>query len=96
MKLACRRFLAGLPAGHHLFAVTNLRDASGRIEQVFIAVSSIRDGSVTGRIASDLLAVRGFESGNPYFFPESECLDWAITRPDRGEEGNVIGKFLDE
>ena len=93
---ARRRFLAGLAAGHHFFAVTNLHDVSGGREQVFIAVSSIRDGSVNGRIASDLLGVRGFMSGDPYSFPESELLDWVITRPDGSEEGNVVGKFLDE
>ena len=32
----------------------------------------------------------------PVMFPESELVDWVITHPDGIEEGNVVGKFLDE
>lgn len=28
-------------------------------------------------------------------FPETDMLDWPITRPDGTEEGNFVGKFLD-
>ena len=34
--------------------------------------------------------------GDPYTFPEGELVDWLITHPDGSEEGNVVGKFLDE
>jgi hypothetical protein len=90
------RYLAGLPTGHHFFAVTNLRDGSGTSEQVFVAVAGIKDGRITGRIASDVIGVKGFKNGDPYTFPESELVDWLITHPDGSEEGNVVGKFLDE
>jgi Uncharacterized protein conserved in bacteria (DUF2314) len=90
------RYLAGLPAGHHFFAVTKLSDGSGATEQVFVAVASIKDDRITGRIASDIMGVKGFKNGDPYTFPESELVDWLITRPDGSEEGNVVGKFLDE
>ena len=93
---ARRRYLAGLPAGHRFFVVTNLRDGSGTSEQVFVAVASITGDRITGRIASDILGVKGFRNGDPYTFPESELVDWLITRPDGTEEGNVVGKFLDE
>jgi hypothetical protein len=93
---AKKRYLEGLPPGHSFFVVTNLRDGSGVNEQVFISVAHIKDGRVTGRIASNILAVRGYKEGNPYSFPESELVDWLITRPDGSEEGNVVGKFLDE
>jgi hypothetical protein len=93
---AKKRYLAGLPAGHHFFAVTNLRDGSGTSEQVFVAVAGIKDGRITGRIASDVIGVKRFKNGDPYTFPESELVDWLITRPDGSEEGNVVGKFLDE
>lgn len=89
------RYLAGLPAGHNFFAVTNLRDSSGTIEQVFIAVASITDDRIAGHIASDIIGVKGFKKADPYTFPESELLDWLITHPDGSEEGNVVGKFLD-
>jgi len=93
---AKRRFLDGLPAGQHFYLVTNLRGGSGTSEQVFVAVASIRDNRITGRIASDILVVEGFRNGDPYTFPESELIDWLITYPDGSEEGNVVGKFLDE
>lgn len=93
---AKRRYLAGLPAGQFFFAVTNLRDHSGNIELVFISVTTIRGDRITGRIASDLVGVKGFKQGEPYTFPESELLDWLITHPDGTEEGNVVGKFLDQ
>ena len=92
---AKRRYLDGLPPGHVFFAVAELKDASGALEQVFIAVTSIHDGRITGRIVSDILGVRGYKRGDPYSFPESELVDWLISRPDGTEEGNVVGKFLD-
>jgi hypothetical protein len=93
---AKKRYLADLPAGHNFFAVTNLRDGSGTSEQVFVAVAGIEDDRITGRIASDIIGVRGFKNGDAYTFPESELVDWLITHPDGSEEGNVVGKFLDE
>jgi hypothetical protein len=93
---AKKRYLAGLPAGQHFFVVTNLRDGSGTVEQVFVTVARIEGDRITGRISSDILGVKGFKSGDPYMFPESELLDWLITHPDGTEEGNVVGNFLDE
>ncbi|QEH37487.1 hypothetical protein OJF2_60780 [Aquisphaera giovannonii] len=90
------RYLAGLPADQHFFAVTNLHDTTGMSEQVFVAVTGIHGGRITGRIASEILGVKGFRSGDVYSFPESELVDWLITHPDGSEEGNVVGKFLDE
>ena len=93
---AKKRYLAGLPAGHHFFAITNLRDGSGASEQVFVAVAAIKGDRITGRIASDIIGVNGFKNGDTHTFLESELVDWLITRPDGSEEGNVVGKFLDE
>jgi hypothetical protein len=39
---------------------------------------------------------RGSWSRRGYSFQESELVDWLISRPDGSEEGNVVGKFLDE
>lgn len=90
------RFLAGLPAGQHFFVVTRLRDGTGSSEGVFVAVASIQSGRITGRIASNILGVKGFKEGDPYVFSETDLEDWLITHPDGSEEGNVVGKFLDE
>lgn len=93
---AKRRFLAGLPEGHHFFAVTRLDDGTGATEQVFISVSRIEGDRLSGRIASDINGVKGYKAGDPYAFRESELMDWMIARPDGSEEGNVVGKFTDE
>ena len=85
-----------LPAGCSFFVVTDIRDGSGTSEQVFIAIVSIKDGRITGRIASDIIGVKGFKNGDPFSLAESELVDWLITHPDGHEEGNVVGKFLDE
>jgi uncharacterized protein YegJ (DUF2314 family) len=93
---AKKRYLAGLPAGRIFFVVTNLSDKAGTTEQVFVAVTNVRDGRITGRIATDKLTVTGYKKGESYSFPESDLIDWLITHPDGTEEGNVVGKFLDE
>jgi hypothetical protein len=88
------RYLRGLPEGEHFF-VTRTLSSPGEREYVFIAVSKIRDGKVIGTIASDILHVKGFKSGDAYTFAEADIEDWLITKPDGSEEGNAIGKLLD-
>lgn len=92
---ARERFRAGLPRGHTFFVTTRLHDAVGREEQVFIVVDSITNGMVAGRIASPINVVRGFRYGQPYTLPESDLVDWMVSRPDGSEEGNVVGNFID-
>jgi hypothetical protein len=92
---AKKKFTKGLPKGQHFFVVVRLHDDEGRVEQVFVAVSSIERGTVHGIIFSPIQIVSGYESKQPYSFPESEMVDWVITYPDGREEGNVVGKFLD-
>jgi hypothetical protein len=89
------RFLAGLPAGQTFFVTTRLHDDAGHEEQVFVRVDSIANGTVAGRLASDIRVVRGYRNGQPLAFPEAEVFDWLITHPDGSEEGNVVGKWLD-
>jgi Uncharacterized protein conserved in bacteria (DUF2314) len=89
------RFLAGLPPQHTFFVTTRLVDQNGAFEQVFVAVKEIRDGTIQGLIWSDISLVPGYKHGDSYSFPETELLDWTITRPDGTEEGNFVGKFLD-
>jgi uncharacterized protein YegJ (DUF2314 family) len=93
---AKKRFLAGLPRGHVFYLTTQLRDKTGRFEQTFIEVREIKDGTVKGIVANDITLVSGYEIGDDYSFPESELLDWTIAGPDGSEEGNFVGKFLDE
>ncbi len=92
---ARQRYLAGLPPRHSFFVTALLVDESDRREQVFIAVESIHDGRITGKIWNDVDIVRGYRLGDRYSFPESELRDWLITKPDGTEEGNFVGKFLE-
>lgn len=92
---ARRRYLAGLPPRHGFFVTALLIDDSDRREQVFIAVESIRDGRIIGKIWNRLEVVHGFRLGERYVLPESELRDWLITNPDGSEEGNFVGRFLD-
>ena len=89
------RFLKGLPPKHTFFITTRLTDSSKRIEQVFIAVNEIKEGKVSGAIASEIHLVSGYKFGDTYTFAESELIDWTISKPDGTEEGNFVGNFLD-
>lgn len=92
---AKKRFLAGLPPRHNFYITTRLHDEQGRFEQVFIAVKEIKDETITGIIASDVNLLTKYKYGDSYNFPESELMDWTISKPDGSEEGNFVGKFLD-
>ena len=92
---ARERYLAGLPPRHTFFVTALLVDDADRREQVFIAVESIRDGKISGKIWNRVDVVRGYRHGDSYSFPESELRDWLIAKPDGSEEGNFVGKFLD-
>ena len=89
------KFLAGLPSGQSFFVTTRLYDGSGVFEQVFIAVNSIDNGSISGKIWSEIGRVSGYKLGDNHTLSESDILDWLITHPDGSEEGNFVGKFLD-
>jgi uncharacterized protein YegJ (DUF2314 family) len=92
---AKKRFLAGLPPKEKFYVTVKLRDESGRFEQSFIAVEEIKDGTITGTIANEITHITKYKFGDEYTFPESELLDWTITKADGTEEGNFVGKFLD-
>ena len=91
---AKKRFLKGLPPGEHMFVTTTLT-SPGKTESVFIAVSKIDKGQVSGTIASDILNVTGYKAGDGYKFAETAITDWMIAKPDGSEEGNLVGKYLD-
>ncbi len=93
---AKKRYLAGLPQGYTFTVRKHLADRGGdRNEEVFVYVDAIKGGKVSGRIASELTAVRSYRQGQRIFFSESEVLDWTIIHPDGSEEGNYVGKFID-
>jgi hypothetical protein len=89
------RFQSGLPAGYSFFVTIDLYE-NNIPENAFMAVRKISDGKVTAVLATKLIRVKSYQYGKLYVFPESEVLDWTITYPDGKEEGNFVGKFLDE
>lgn len=93
---ARERFLRGLPQGSSFFLIVRLADAQQHVEQVFVKVDRIEGSRVTGRIWNDLSTVSGYSQGQVYEFPEEEMLDWLISNPDGSEEGNFVGRFLDD
>ena len=92
---AKKRFLKGLPQGHHFLVTVEITDQEEKTEQVFVFVSSIEDGKIRGRIGSDITLISGYRRGDAYETHESQIRDWTILRPDGSEEGNYVGKFLD-
>jgi hypothetical protein len=91
---AKKRYLSGLPLGQTFYILTTLSE-SHRFEQVFVRVTSIKEGVVTGLLSSDIEELRGYRKGQLISVPESDILDWLISYPDGSEEGNVVGKFMD-
>ena len=89
------RFLQRLPPGQIFFVTAQLRDANGRSERVFVRVAEIRGAVLSGTIASQIMLVDGFKTGQNYSVNEADILDWLIAKPDGSEEGNFVGKFLD-
>ena len=91
-----RRVSAGLPSGGRPTVTTRLVDAGGRTEQVFVTVDSVRGELFYGRVASPVIFVRGYRVWQPVQISTDRVLDWTISRPDGTEEGNRIGKYLDQ
>jgi hypothetical protein len=89
------RFQSGLPAGYRFLVTIDLHE-DNFYESSFMAVRKISDGKVTAVVATKLIKVKSYQYGKLYVFPESEVLDWTIMSPDGKEEGNFVGKFLDE
>lgn len=92
---AKKRYLQGLPNGEMFFVTTRLKDPSGRLEQVFVHVNNWTDDTAYGTIASELMTVTSYSKNQQIKVPEKEIIDWTIAKNDGSEEGNFVGKFLD-
>ena len=93
---AKKRFLGGLPPKYIFSVTTKLWDRSHqKFEVVFVAVDQIKNGAVTGHLATHTIQDVGYHFHDRIALPESQVIDWTIVRPDGTEEGNVVGKFVD-
>ena len=78
-----------------LFVSTTLQDNAGNQEFVFVKVNMVSMGLIVGEIASDIISVRGYKAGDPIKLKESIIEDWTIYNPDGSEDGNLIGKAME-
>jgi hypothetical protein len=92
-----RRFRDGLPAGQRLFVTTLLRSPGDRAEQLFVQVVDWNDDrGPRGVIASQVANTPGVRFGDSTMVLESAILDWTVSGPDGSEEGNLLGKYLEQ
>ena len=93
---AKKRFVAGLPPRYLFSLTTKLWDRSHtKSEVVFVVADKIKNGTVTGHLATHTKQPIGYDWGDRVSFPESQVIDWTIVHPDGTEEGNIVGKCLD-
>ena len=88
------KFLKGLPTAHRFFVTTKLYDDENHYEQVFVLVDGWSGSTISGTLGNQV-KLRGYKQGDKLKVDEKDVLDWTISKPDGTEEGNVIGKFLD-
>lgn len=104
---ARRRWEQGLPRGQAFLVTTWFRHSEHEVEQVFVRVNSLVVVAAEGRddlspvtmILGQIISAPvgpGFKQGDQYRFSEEDVIDWTIQHADGTEEGNAIGKFLDE
>jgi hypothetical protein len=89
------RFTAGLPEGYRFYVTLDFQQDKVH-ENAFLLVRAIVDGRITAVVATKLDKVASPRYGEELTFPETEIIDWTIVSPDGKEEGNLIGKFLDQ
>ncbi len=89
------RFVAGLPKGARFYVTVDFKDGT-IIENAYITVRTIEGNQIRGVVSTKLLRIKSHYSGEEVTFPESVVIDWTITSADGKEEGNFVGKFLDE
>jgi uncharacterized protein YegJ (DUF2314 family) len=92
---ARRKFLDRTRPARPMFVTMMLADAASHHEQIFVRVDSIVGTRVHGRIASAVQVVRSYAYGQRMIVEEKDLLDWMFANADGSEEGNFVGKFLD-
>jgi hypothetical protein len=91
---ARRRFLDGLASGESLLLMIVVQDDRGFFEPAYVRVERIERGVVSGRLASDIVVVRGYMRGGRVEMNEANLLDWVLSNRDGSMEGSILGKYL--
>ena len=66
-----------------------------RHEDLFVVVETIKNGKISGWINNKIAWVREYKEFDHLTFSEDRIMNWLILRPDGTEEGNFVGKFLE-
>jgi uncharacterized protein YegJ (DUF2314 family) len=99
---AKKRFLEGLPAGYKFlvtlpFSQPDERTGKATVgEHMLVDVERIEKGRVYGRLGNAPVLIRNLKFGDRVSGRESDITNWIIEHPDRTEEGNFVGKFLEK
>ena len=91
---AKKKYLKGLPKGDEFFVTTRIYNPDGKYEQVFVSVTSWTGQTIRGVLESDTALIPQ-KRGDTVVCKERDVLDWTIAKADGTEEGNFVGKFLD-
>ncbi len=89
------RFLKGLPTGSRFIVRKRLTQKPNKVEEVFVVVTAIQGNDVHG-VLDRVDILTNYHGGQRITFPESDIEDWLIQHPDGTQEGNVVGKFLNQ
>ena len=65
-----------------------------RSDHIWMNVSAIDDGQVTGKLNADPITVTNVQAGDEISRPSSEIEDWLITRTDGTMQGGYTMKVL--
>jgi len=99
---AKKRFLAGLPPGYKFlvtlpFSQPDKRTGKATLgEYMLVNVERIEKGRIYGRLGNAPVLIRNLKFADRVSGRESDITNWIIEHPDRTEEGNFVGKFLEK
>ncbi len=94
LPTAKERFIKGFPPGQIMQVTTLLTDDFNNKERVFIKVNGWEQNKVSGKLSSTPHFIEGFHIGQDITVTENLIIDWTITHPNGSEEGNFVGKVL--
>jgi hypothetical protein len=93
-----RRFRDGLPKGQSLFVTTLVKNPAGGGggEQIFVQVVDWNDDQGPKGVIASEVRTPGLHYGDLTMVLDAAIRDWTISHPDGSEEGNALGKYIEE
>ena len=91
-----KRYLNGLVEEEMLYVVVRLPDQNGGFEQAYVRVRDWQGEDLLGTVASRLSIAQSQHTGVLISFKEEAIVDWVLVKADGYEEGNYVGRFLEQ